>query len=294
MAGNTVVIFFSIVADATLGDDQSQNYVEPKSRECLFQHEHQLEIHRNYSRANCIFECLLIYAFKETNEACIPWYFPPVSNQTKPCDPWSTKQFLDVMSRPPDNQCDHCLPDCETIIYQTTSTATKFRRCDEKNFGMSLLCSPFMEEVSKPPIWAQHVKEDYTNDLGVLPFYVNDGMLETNKRRYSDQREAIFASLTNSQPYYDAYDQDFAVAHFFFDSPTAFQFEKSARLTLLDYISQIGGLLGLFIGFSLISGIEILYWLTFRLLRNIFDRPKVNDFQEPPVYLPPSASIRNA
>ena len=35
-------------------------------------------------------------------------------------------------------------------------------------------------------------------------------------------------------------------------------------MNIVDYISQIGGLLGLFIGFSVISGIEIVYWLTFR------------------------------
>ena len=39
-------------------------------------------------------------------------------------------------------------------------------------------------------------------------------------------------------------------------------------MTVLDYVAQIGGFLGLFIGFSLISAIEILYWLTFRLTRN--------------------------
>ena len=39
-------------------------------------------------------------------------------------------------------------------------------------------------------------------------------------------------------------------------------------MDLLDYISQIGGLLGLFIGFSVISALEIFYWITFRLVRN--------------------------
>lgn len=38
-------------------------------------------------------------------------------------------------------------------------------------------------------------------------------------------------------------------------------------MTFLDYVAQIGGLLGLFIGFSVISGIEIIYWCTFRLVR---------------------------
>ena len=40
-------------------------------------------------------------------------------------------------------------------------------------------------------------------------------------------------------------------------------------MTVTDYISQMGGLLGLGLGFSLVSAIEIIYWITIRLFRNI-------------------------
>jgi len=40
-------------------------------------------------------------------------------------------------------------------------------------------------------------------------------------------------------------------------------------MTVVDYISQMGGLLGLFIGFSFISGIELVYWMTIRMGRNV-------------------------
>ena len=33
-------------------------------------------------------------------------------------------------------------------------------------------------------------------------------------------------------------------------------------MTHIEFVSNVGGLLGLFIGFSLISGIEIVYWMT--------------------------------
>ena len=42
-------------------------------------------------------------------------------------------------------------------------------------------------------------------------------------------------------------------------------------MTFVQYISQIGGLLGLWMGFSFISAIEILYWFTIRLPRNIWN-----------------------
>ena len=49
---------------------------------------------------------------------------------------------------------------------------------------------------------------------------------------------------------------------------------------LLDYISQIGGLLGLFIGFSVISAIEIVYWITFRFARNKLSTKPTSKIEE--------------
>lgn len=41
---------------------------------------------------------------------------------------------------------------------------------------------------------------------------------------------------------------------------------KDAKMKFSDKISWVGGMAGLFTGFSLISGIEILYWLWFKIL----------------------------
>ena len=46
-------------------------------------------------------------------------------------------------------------------------------------------------------------------------------------------------------------------------------FFREARMTLKNYIAQVGGLLGLCLGFSFVSAIELLYWFTFRLFRNM-------------------------
>ncbi len=123
-----------------------------------------------------------MYAFEKTGQICTPWYFPYVPGVTsRPCDPWGAYDFLEAMSTIPDSQCDHCLPDCEMPIYSTSATTAKFRRCDEKNFGLSLLCSGSLEDLATPPIWGQDVKEDYVNFLGAMPDYVK--LEQTNKRR---------------------------------------------------------------------------------------------------------------
>ena len=57
------MFFFSVIADEDeIGD------INPVERGCLFKHEKQLKIHRFYTRANCIFECELLYAYHITNE----------------------------------------------------------------------------------------------------------------------------------------------------------------------------------------------------------------------------------
>ena len=53
------------------------------------------------------------------------------------------------------------------------------------------------------------------------------------------------------------------------------QITRSARMSFSDKISWVGGMMGLFTGFSLISGLEILYWLWFKVRKNFFKKISV-------------------
>ena len=90
---------------------------------------------------------------------------------------------------------------------------------------------------------------------------------------FSDTAKAsgnpVFQASNTKSPTYDAYQRDIAMVTFFFESTTAFEYTRDERMTLIQYISQMGGLMGLCTGFSFISAIEILYWFTIRYLRNL-------------------------
>lgn len=45
--------------------------------------------------------------------------------------------------------------------------------------------------------------------------------------------------------------------------------ERAEVYTLTDFMGMSGGLLGLFLGFSMLSIVEFIYFFTLRLLRNI-------------------------
>ena len=84
----------------------------------------------------------------------------------------------------------------------------------------------------------------------------------------SVKENVVFSASLENNSKYDAYEKDIAMVTFFFETPTIFEYTREERMTLIQYISQIGGLLGLCLGFSFISGVEIIYWMTIRLLRN--------------------------
>ena len=43
-------------------------------------------------------------------------------------------------------------------------------------------------------------------------------------------------------------------------------------MTVIDFISALGGLFGLFLGFSLMSFVEIIYWFCIVMVRKILFR----------------------
>ena len=90
--------------------------------------------------------------------------------------------------------------------------------------------------------------EEYLRTVGSIPSYVNSSV-QTSQRVFSSTLKDgdIFTAANNV---YDAYDQDVALL------PT---------MTWIDFMSQVGGLLGLCIGVSIVTIIELV-WLCLRLL----------------------------
>ena len=68
---------------------------------------------------------------------------------------------------------------------------------------------------------------------------------------------------------YDAYKDDIAVVNVYFSSPSVMKFTTKINKTWIDFISGIGGNVGLFIGFSFVTIFELL-WLLIRVIRLLF------------------------
>jgi len=120
------------------------------------------------------------------------------------------------------------------------------------------------------------VVETYKSVDGTLPNYVKNVYETGLLRRYvpvkNKQREIVGSLVSdNADPskiWYNAFEKDIAVANFYFSKPTTLEYRRSENMRLIDFVSQIGGLFGLCLGFSIISFIELFYWISIRLSRN--------------------------
>ena len=139
------------------------------------------------------------------------------------------------------------------MIYQHSISSSQFRQCDEKNLGQSKFCN-FDQDLPNPKVWGSQVEMQLNN-------ITNQNFSST---RYIDKRLTNETVFTNISRKYDAFENDIAVLHVFFESPTVVQLTTNHSKTWFDFVSAVGGNGGLFIGFSLVSVVE-LFWIFFKI-----------------------------
>ena len=64
---------------------------------------------------------------------------------------------------------------------------------------------------------------------------------------------------------YNAFEKDVAVVRFFFDRGTIPSFRRSVRISPTVFLSELGGIFGLCLGCSIVSFIEVVFWLVYKV-----------------------------
>ena len=281
---------------------------DPVHRKCYFNDEHGLELHQNYSQSNCIFECEMEFAakclttcsniddvcncqnYKEVNEidlktanACVPWYYPLKDKVVeKLCNPWNIVKFNEILKKQiPRGLCTKCLPDCSATRYETTISYAELQPCDSTSIGgTSLLCN-LLDGAINPSPWISLAQAEYINLNYSVPWYLNTSSISSNNgeanKKFSNIRsrikneneEEIFATEVNKNPSYNAYEKDIGIINVYFAHRDALKYETKNRMSFSDFIYQIGGSLGFVMGVSMISIVEIFYWIFVRLIGKI-------------------------
>jgi hypothetical protein len=167
----------------------------------------------------------------------------------------------------PSEQCQDCLPDCTYTSYQSSISTQSFRKCTEKNFGLSNFCNVDLNvQLPTPQIWADQVLKQYWYENQSKHGFLSNVVSNTRYLTSSVSMQNIFTEIDQS---YDAYDKDIAILSVYFEKPTLLQFGTQASQTWIQYLSNVGGLLGLCIGLSIVTIVEI-FWLCARLIGRAF------------------------
>ena len=283
----------------------------PKKRHCYFPDEFSLEMHQVYSQSNCFFECRVKYAYEcmkscmefnqrcecgnvtlmndvlgDLKDSCTPWFYPMQKEMVgKMCNPWNTLKFADILDKDiPEEECNYCLPECTTTVYETTISYAQFQQCDHTNTGSNTLCDMVNGNLNPAP-WTYLAQIEYTNASPneSLPWYLETDAtkikeLEGRMKKFPDQRQrvidtateqsALFKSNLQMNPTYNAFEKDIGIVNIFFGKPYGTRYVKKNRLTRFDFLSQVGGAVGIAMGISIISVVELIYWFTIRLVRS--------------------------
>ena len=167
------------------------------------------------------------------------------------------------------DQCSYCLPDCQRVIFSQSVSAQPFRRCDERNVEMTKFCSVLNKNVVKPEIWGRQMIDYYINTTGKVPEFLSNVTSSKRTIKKSYLLNYLFKGISRE---YDAYEKDIAVLNVFFDTTTVMTFNSESQQTWIDYFSSVGGALGLCIGLSVITVVE-LFWLCCRLCHVVMIDP---------------------
>ena len=274
-----------------IDSDPGIKHIDPISRNCRFPEEsEQLKLHKNYSQASCFLECSLSYAqqkikeSRNTSYSCTPWFFPFSDEGHIMCNPWESAELIAIMEHNiPKDECSWCLPDCSRTIYQYTASFQPFRKCDEKNFGVSELCNLEMtSSLPEPQIFGTQVLDQLNttngSNPGSIPSYAAN---VTSSLRYLKRTMVMGNVFDKIDREYDAYDSDIAMLNIYFDAVSVMQFGTQESQGWIDFFSNVGGLLGLCIGMSIVTIIELI-WLGFRLIGNHLRPTPPSPLSRPP------------
>ncbi|CAB4064106.1 ASICN [Lepeophtheirus salmonis] len=220
-----------------------------KNEFCYFPDGKKLSHFRVYAQENCLIECKIRRVVMECD--CSPWFY---SNSTLPlCDSRGMRCFEDGVSGYKDDIPDRSLCDCKND-------------CEMVHSIFSMSTHKYVDrKLREPRFWYNE-----ENGQGFLSDYLMDPKgifnssltmsLSSLKHNLSSNRELAQFRFKN----------DIAIMNFYYVTPIiTYVVFLELKVSIFDQISAIGGQLGLFTGFSLISGFEVIYWIFSLLLEFI-------------------------
>ena len=219
--------YVSVTPKVTLADNSVRKFGS-SVRHCYLENERQLGYFRHYNEDNCLEECLANFTMKKCG--CLPHFFPMAS-----------ARGIAVCNKS-DNISSICLEEVRFELRRSAyiSAIKSHDHIPGEVDQVGCFCLPSCSEIkyeghmTSAPLMADEVKKQYHM---------------TKASNYSSERIK----------------SDIAVVNVFFERDNFVQVKRTELYGILALFSNIGGLLGLCMGVSAISFVELIYFFTVKL-----------------------------
>ena len=227
--------------------------LNPNSRKCRLPHEtfedlpYGLKSAKNYSRTACEHECAFMKAVSVCK--CTPWYYRNDSSTVPICEMFGGYCFDKIMStRKFYKQCsDYCLEDCNGMQLSWEKT---FRPINiEKICKRGSVLHEYLMKSAKQHFSIDNYKRLTTGDKEKIAqqlVYLDNTMRNENR---SDHYETLCKQFV---------DKYVAIVTVETPSDVITKMTRDLSETLFELIGILGGEIGLFTGFSMVSILEYL------------------------------------
>ena len=87
-----------LIKPSQIVTSETTKEMEKEKRKCRFHDENDLMLFKDYSQANCKFECQLNAAYEKCH--CVPWDYPHLNDSMAICDGYGRECFKAFMVKP--------------------------------------------------------------------------------------------------------------------------------------------------------------------------------------------------
>ena len=228
----------------------------------------KMEIFQNYSRPSCLMECRARHL--DTHCGCLPYYYPNFGIAWKKEISCDLEGLICVAERKSELNAlavDDLEPEEITATedqikdFARGSTCNCPNNCEETTYRTELSQislrdnSPIMEKVlSSDEYYGSEKKK------------VDKAYEEWQKNTTSRAKQKIYERLRDDyERQLNHFRDDAAVVHVYFQELGIIKYERDELYGIIDVIAAFGGIIGLCMGFSLLSLVELIYWFTLRM-----------------------------
>uniref|UniRef100_A0A336LE20 CSON007900 protein n=1 Tax=Culicoides sonorensis TaxID=179676 RepID=A0A336LE20_CULSO len=228
--------------------------MSPEKRNCCFKDECKLDYFKIYSKNNCLMECYTKMMYHKCN--CTTFELPRTDFQ-RICTIKDLRCTLNFTAKRNDFVDCNCLDECNLRKYNVKLINNKEVASVKNTFNdirNSTFKRTFHKQISFKKILSMH---NISSKSFPREFWNNETAID--EKMYS----------TPFDPGFDVIKYTPVSIGIQFESSEVVAMQRISTYTFVDFVAQIGGLLGLFMGISLLSCIEILYFCTIRLMKPV-------------------------